>query len=270
MNNVCLSQRNRLRNIIDESTKYNVVIISHEIVTEFKSLLRGDNIMIEFCFQELFDKLSNKHAQTRLLSLMLINVIFIRSKHFRELTIHNLEFFFELTLPINSQKPLPSPPKTAIYLTQQSIEFIEEWVQDFGSFYFRLKLGYNHLIKVHHIHFPNKRLHEKEQQKLKQINHIKRLKEKLQRFIELTSKFKQKYPKILTFLNEFELKIQTITPTFDSMLQQKLSTNNDHIVGFSDDDSDEDDMNLTLPTLPVTNNGNTQLEGDNFLEHFDF
>ncbi len=79
---------------------------------------------------------------------MLINVVFKRSKHFRELTIHNLEVLFELTLPINPQKPLPSPAKTTLYLTEQSIEFIEEWVEDFGSFYFRLKLGYNH--------FPNK------------------------------------------------------------------------------------------------------------------
>ena len=77
--------RNRIRDIIDQSTKHNVVVISHDIVTEFKSLLRGDDLLIEFCFNQLFEKLISNHAQTRLLTLMLINVIFLRSKYFRQL-----------------------------------------------------------------------------------------------------------------------------------------------------------------------------------------
>eukprot|EP01083_Nonionella_stella_P019323 53738_1 len=269
------STRPRLCDIIEESTRQDVIVISHDTVMEFKSLLRGDNLMIELCFDALFSKLRDNHPQTRLLALMLVNVVFRRSKHFRELIVNNLEILFELTLPIHPHNPLPPPSKTALYLTEQSIEFIEEWCQDFGHFYFRLQLGYQHLVQVHHIHFPNKRLKQKQQQKRKQMNHIKQLKAKLTRFVQLTSKFEQKYPKIIAFLHEFQGKMEKITPSFDSMLQCLSQNKNVQIIGFSDDESDDQDdgdLNLELPSLPGNSNTNNAIDApvDDFLNTFDF
>ena len=279
-----VSHRHRVHEIIEEYTKHNVVLIPHDIVSEFKSLLRGNNILIEFCFGALFEKLSNNHAQTRLLALCLINCIFQRSKRFRELTVDHLEVLFDLTLPINPHKPLPAPRKTAKYLSEQSIEFIEEWTQDFCARYFRLKLGYQHLTNVHHIRFPNKRLHEQQQQKLKQIKHIKQIKEKLQRLVELTDKFKQKYPKILNFLLKFETKIEEITPSFDGILQKvSQKQKQKRFIGFSDDEeseseresedqnSDDDDLNLQLPSFSniSCNDANGVVE-DEFMNELDF
>ena len=121
MNLVC---RNRLRQLVDKNTKSDVVLISHDDVTAFKALLRGDNKLTELCFETLFEKLSSNHPQTRLLALMLMDVVFRRSKHFRGLMVDHLEILFTLTLPINPRKPLPPPHKTSVYLTEQSIEFM--------------------------------------------------------------------------------------------------------------------------------------------------
>lgn len=116
--------RNRLQQLIDSNTKSNVVLITHDDVQEFKSLLRGDSKLIDVCFESLFERLSSPHPQTRLLSLMLMDVVFRRSKQFRKLMVDNLEVLFALTLPLNPQTPLPSPDKTSRYLTEQAIEFM--------------------------------------------------------------------------------------------------------------------------------------------------
>ena len=276
-----LYHKHRIHDIIEEFIRCDVILIPHDIVTEFKYLLRGNDTLIEFCFGALFDKLISDHPQTRLLALFLIDCVFRRSKRFRELTVDKLELLFEATLPINSQNPLPKPRKTAQYLSEQSIEFIEEWTEDFGSFYFRLKLGYQHLAKNHGILFPHKRMHEKEKQKLKQMNEINQIKQKLQKFIEIIDKFKQKCPKILVFLHKFESKIDEITPSFDKLLQ-KEAPNQSNCIGFSDDDSegeeenkndDDNDLALQIPSFSKNgfcDNDDDLVEDDAFMQELDF
>ncbi len=111
-----IDARERLRALLNKYTKSNVLLIPHEIVIELKSILKGDDGMMELGFEHLFHILASTHPQSRLLSLMLINVFFQRSKHFRTLLVNNLTIFFELTLGINPKKRLPPPQKTARYL----------------------------------------------------------------------------------------------------------------------------------------------------------
>ena len=87
------------------------------------------------------------------------------------------------------------------------------------------------------------------------------MKQKLQQFIEITEKFKQKYPKIIDFLHKFETKLEAITPRFDDMLKQNATQKQQQrFIGFSDNESesesehdesksDDDDLNFTASII---------------------
>ena len=199
-----LEYRNQILQIIDECTKSNVILISHETVVTFIGLLKGDDVMIECAFNHLFAKIRHKHPQSRLLALMLINLLFRKSKRFRELTVDNLDSFFEYTLGINPKKPLPLPAKTAQYLMEQTVDFYFEWWQDFGDKYYRLTLGKDYLTKQFNIHFIDKRKLENEKLKHTVENKYSKYCTLLKTFETIkTKKINGKYDSIMNFLNRF-------------------------------------------------------------------
>ena len=221
----------KVEQILNDYINHDIIRIPHDVITELKSILKGDNNLIKIAYKILFDKLMDDHSQTRLLSLMVMDVIFQRSKYFRELLVNDLEYFFELTLGINDQFPLPKPKKTAKYLSEQSVQFIQNWVNLFGDKYYRLKLAKKYLRRNHNIYFSD----NKDKKEIKIQKEYTKMVNNVHRFVELIPKFNRKHGKIIQILSDFEKKIKRIMPTF--------AIDKPQYTGFSDDDSDMDNSN---------------------------
>lgn len=64
--------------------------------------------------------------------MLILDVLFQRSKLFRGLLIPKLEALFELVVGLNN--PLPPPKESARTLHKRSLEVIETWNRDFGQY----------------------------------------------------------------------------------------------------------------------------------------
>ena len=92
--------------------------------------------------------------------------------------------------------------------------FSEEWIDDFGALYVRLRLARDYLTRTHRIEFPNKRLQrQKAEQRQKE-----RIERNLREFVIAAAKFEQRHPKIIEFLHNFERAMEVVTPSFENAL----------------------------------------------------
>ena len=90
-------------------------------VSELKQFCKDSNVLLSHCFTCLLHRIKATHAQSRLLSLLLCDVFFHRSKVFRDLTVKNLD---EIILYIIGTKkhPLPSQHESSVYLQSTALE----------------------------------------------------------------------------------------------------------------------------------------------------
>ena len=152
------------------------------------------NDCVDQVFRMIKLQLEKPHSQIRYSTLLIIDELFLRSHRFRCLLLinENLQKFFELTLGINEDKPLPPPKKCASDLKKKSIELIEKWYKKFAEGYPSLKSAYNH-FKSSTINFreleimreTERQKNEAEQARKKQL-----LKEKIIKTIKTFDEFK--------------------------------------------------------------------------------
>ncbi|ETO07727.1 hypothetical protein RFI_29666 [Reticulomyxa filosa] len=231
----------RVREIIEENTKSDQVVISHEIVTEWKSLLKGNPTAIEVAFESLMRKLSHKHPQTRLLSLMLMHVVFLRSKHFRQHVINALDKFFELTLGVPAHCDISlnehqsvcvanypkTPPKTVQYLYEQTLDYLSEWNHKFGNRYYRLHIGITYLRNIHKIIVPKYQIKsEEEVHDTGKYAQWLKLEKQIKQWVKLIGLIKRKYPQMVSMLNNMQRMLDSLKPQFEELLQNQ---SNDHV-----------------------------------------
>lgn len=100
-------------------------------------------------------QLSQKHAEIRLTSLLIIKELFQRSHHFRELLIADFQLFSKLVLEIDPNAPLPPPPAALKQLKLVAMQTIKEWYETYGEIYKKLKIGYQYLKKSRVVDFDD-------------------------------------------------------------------------------------------------------------------
>lgn len=77
--------------------------------------------------------------------LQLIEQLFERSKHFRDLLTEDFPVFTQLTVGIQGHK-LPAPPQVAVKLKEYAIALIKSWFTKFGERYRQLSIAYDYLL----------------------------------------------------------------------------------------------------------------------------
>lgn len=90
-------------------------------------------------------QLEEGHSEIRLSAFQVMNELFQRSHHFRELLVADMQQFLLLTVETDVDYPLPPPKAAARLLKEQSLSAIATWNDKFGKAYKKLAVGYNFL-----------------------------------------------------------------------------------------------------------------------------
>lgn len=95
----------------------------------------GDDDLINFVYRIFIFQLEKNHCQKRYSTMLLIEQLFKRSHRFRTIFTDqtNLNYFFELTLGTNKDKPLPKPKIYAKLLKEKIHQLMKEWIKEFSK-----------------------------------------------------------------------------------------------------------------------------------------
>jgi hypothetical protein len=134
------SEKDEVVQLLTKYTRPSCVLIPHDAVERIKEICRRSADLLIASFNKLLEALSEKHPQTRLLALLLMDVLYSRSKLFRKRCTVLLPELFELTLI-----SVPAPVPTREYLKEESLRLLEKWQHAFGRKYPYLTQGCRHL-----------------------------------------------------------------------------------------------------------------------------
>ncbi|WIA15304.1 hypothetical protein OEZ85_001971 [Tetradesmus obliquus] len=118
-----------------------------ELLGKLKALLRCSNELVEYAQARLMDRLAANNAQARKLAVELCDVLFSRSKCFRQVLAGQFSQFVELGVGHKPDKPLPPPAAAAAALRERSLEVIEKWHEAWGLHYPQVTAAYKYLKK---------------------------------------------------------------------------------------------------------------------------
>ncbi|XP_033122407.1 UV-stimulated scaffold protein A-like [Anneissia japonica] len=122
---------------------------------EIKNICRTSDAFVGQLFHLVMTQLRMDHAEIRLSAFQIIQEIFARSHHFRELLVSDFQEFLELTSEMCLEMPLPPPKAAANLLKEQTLKTVQNWYEKFGQSYKKLALGYNYLKHVKRVDFNN-------------------------------------------------------------------------------------------------------------------
>jgi len=156
------SEKEEVVQLLKNYTRPSCVLIPHDTVERLKEICKRSDDLLVAAFNQLLEALSDKHPQTRLLALLLMDVLYSRSKLFRKRCTVLLPELFQLTLI-----SVPAPVPTREYLKDEALRLLEKWQHAFGRKYPYLTQGCRHL-KRKGFKFP--KIAEKEAQAAKRRN----------------------------------------------------------------------------------------------------
>jgi hypothetical protein len=156
-------QRAQLRALIEEGTGRDLAAVPGDLKTDIK---RGCAQDLALAVQLLGEGLRSKHAQTRLLTLELVDAVFVRSRKFRTLFLEHLPEVLRLLLGVSldtaqsrttvatAASARPKPPAIDEYLHEASLEALERWEAAFGADHRVLRTSITFLRKTLKLPFP--------------------------------------------------------------------------------------------------------------------
>ncbi|CAG8578853.1 5348_t:CDS:2 [Ambispora leptoticha] len=133
--------KKQLKKLIVSLTKDGDSVLNEENLKEVKKLCKESNQLIDFTYETILDQIKSKRAQVRYSTLQLIDVLFNRSKHFRDLVTNNLTEILQHTIGLH-QTSLPPPADIAIKLKRLGVVLLKQWNEKYGVFYKQLTLAY--------------------------------------------------------------------------------------------------------------------------------
>ena len=127
-----------------------------KLVKRIKSISKRANCYVLSVFELLWEHLESRNSETRILSLLLWDVLFCRSVKFREATEARIQEFILLTVgdERRSNGALPPPKDAAAALHKMAIEIFEKWHDTYGARYQRLRNARRFLERSLKIQFP--------------------------------------------------------------------------------------------------------------------
>ncbi|CAH8368558.1 unnamed protein product [Eruca vesicaria subsp. sativa] len=141
--------------LIEKATKSSAQEVDPRLLKAIKSTLRYSDSEVRVAAKTLMELMKHKHSQVRLLTLLIIDELFMRSKLFRTLIVEKFDNLLSLSVGFRTSLPLPAPPAVATVLRTKAIEFLEKWNLSFGLHYKEIRLGFDHLKNTLKLKFPD-------------------------------------------------------------------------------------------------------------------
>lgn len=145
----------KVRSLIEMATNSTESEVDPRLLKAIKTTVRYSESELRAASQTLMILMKQKHSQVRYLSLLIIDVLFMRSKLFRTLILVNLDQLLSLSVGFRKTHPLPPPSSVATILRAKAIEFLEKWNETYGIHYRQLRLGVDYLKNTLRLQFPN-------------------------------------------------------------------------------------------------------------------
>ncbi|RUP47848.1 hypothetical protein BC936DRAFT_145270 [Jimgerdemannia flammicorona] len=143
-----------LANLIVSLTTTGEWILNNQKLKELKSLCKKSDSIVENAYRLTWAQLEKNHAQIRYSSLQLVEQLFSRSHHFRQLLAADYPSFLQLTVGIH-RKTLPPPENVAAKLAEYGTTLVKQWYEKFGDTYKPLTLGYQYLKNNMRVNFAD-------------------------------------------------------------------------------------------------------------------
>ncbi|KAF2606395.1 hypothetical protein F2Q68_00045220 [Brassica cretica] len=113
--------------LIEKATKSSAQEVDPRLLKAIKSTLRYSDSEVRLGAKTLMELMKHNHSQVRLLTLLIIDELFMRSKLFRTLIVEKFDQLLSLSVGFRNSLPLPAPPAVATTLRTKAIEFLEKW-----------------------------------------------------------------------------------------------------------------------------------------------
>ncbi|KAF3521011.1 hypothetical protein DY000_02061950 [Brassica cretica] len=141
--------------LIEKATKSSAQEVDPRLLKAIKSTLRYSDSEVRLGAKTLMELMKHNHSQVRLLTLLIIDELFMRSKLFRTLIVEKFDQLLSLSVGFRNSLPLPAPPAVATTLRTKAIEFLEKWNLSFGLHYKEIRLGFDYLKNTLKLKFPD-------------------------------------------------------------------------------------------------------------------
>lgn len=135
----------QLRKAVEELTLSGKDKLDEQALKKVKKICKRSDFYVIELYKLLNKHLKKNHAEIRYSAFQICDEIFRRSHCFRELLLKDFKTFADLTLGLDSKKPLPKPIAAAQKLKQKCVETIQQWYDSYSHGYKTLKLGYVYL-----------------------------------------------------------------------------------------------------------------------------
>ncbi|KAL8138414.1 hypothetical protein V2J09_004415 [Rumex salicifolius] len=145
----------KVRLLIEKATNSTESEVDPRLLKAIKITVRYSESELRVASQTLIARMKRRHSQVRYLSLLIIDVLFMRSKLFRTLIVENLDQLLSLSVGFRKTHPLPPPSSVATILRAKAIKFLENWNESYGIYYRQLRLGVDYLKNTLRYQFPN-------------------------------------------------------------------------------------------------------------------
>ncbi|KAG2252501.1 hypothetical protein Bca52824_082637 [Brassica carinata] len=141
--------------LIEKATNSSAQEVDPRLLKAIKLTLRYSDSEVRLGAKTLMELMKHKHSQVRLLTLLIIDELFMRSKLFRTLIVEKFDQLLSLSVGFRTNLPLPAPPAVATVLRTKAIEFLEKWNLSFGLHYKEIRLGFDYLKNTLKLKFPD-------------------------------------------------------------------------------------------------------------------
>ncbi|XP_072051903.1 UV-stimulated scaffold protein A-like [Amphiura filiformis] len=226
----------KLEDLIEKITTTGRPTLDEGLMKQIKKICKISDDYVEHTFHLVITQLNKSHCEIRLSAFQVINELFSRSHHFRELLVTDMQEFLELAVETDPDAPLPPPKPAAKTLKESALRAIQVWHNKFGKAYKKLALGYNFLKFQKKVNFENIEARSTvERRRIEERQHRRQLAEQ-QKVITILQKMQEKMPEIQQCLTQMENCFELLLP--------RQTNDSPHPQDDDDKDSEDDDADM--------------------------
>ncbi|GIY03703.1 UV-stimulated scaffold protein A [Caerostris extrusa] len=139
------TKNSQIAKIIEKLTSTGKKTLDPDLMKKLGDICKTSDDNINSVYYTLMVQLRRNHSEVRYSTLLIINELFLRFYVFRNHLQKDLDEFLELVVETNLDKPLPLPQLRGKELKLKGLEYIQNWANEFGDEYIRLRLALNFL-----------------------------------------------------------------------------------------------------------------------------
>nr|CAD7202880.1 unnamed protein product [Timema douglasi] len=190
-----------------------------------KSMALHSNDYVERVYHLVIHQLGKEHAEIRYSAFQICDELFRRSHVFRELLVSNLQYVMEVTAETCPDRPLPPPRAVALDLKKLALRIIQEWNEEFGDGYKKLRLGFNFLkhckkVDFNALEMENSAERERQRELERRQNNLNN-----ERIKKINNEIKDLEPEISSCVTALENCISLLLPSLDDFFVNEEDAN---------------------------------------------